>query len=80
MEGCRAIESQELGGIQVQGEMLIMVWIKGAWAYSSGAEWDMVSRPSHTLTCFMLLQLHKLPHKYPRGTLEVEKTGQRGRE
>lgn len=58
------------GGIQAQGEMLIMGRIKGVQAFSSGAEWGSVSRLSHTLACSMLLELHKLPHNYPRGDTE----------
>lgn len=55
------------GGIQAHGEMLIMDRIKGVQAFSAGAEWGSVSRLSHTLTCSMLLELHKLPHNYPGG-------------
>lgn len=71
MEGCRAWGVRR--GTQVQGEMLIMARIKGVQAHSSGAEWGSVSRLSHTLACSMLLQLHKLPHNYPGGTLREER-------
>lgn len=76
MEGCRARGVRR--GIQVQGEMLIMVRIKGVQALSSGVEWDLVSRLSHTLACSMLLELHKLPHHYPRGTLREDRQARRG--
>lgn len=71
MEGCRAWGAGR--GIQVQGEMLIMGRIKGVRAHSAGAEWDSVSRLSHTLPSSMLLQLHKLPHNYPGGMPREER-------
>lgn len=81
MEGCRARgESGGRRGVQVQREMLIIGRIKGVQAHSSGAEWGSVSRPSHTLACSMLLQLHKLPHNYPGGTQREEIQTSEGRE
>lgn len=71
----------EVGGGCVQGEMLIMGGMKGAWAHSSRAEWCSVSRLPHTLAHSMLLQLHKLPRNYPEGTLrEGAKAAETGRE
>lgn len=69
MEGSRAWGVRR--GIQVQGEMLIMGRMKGT-------EWDLVSRPSHTLACSMLLELHKLPHNYPGGMLREERQARGG--
>lgn len=65
-------------GNQAQREMLIMGRIKGVQALSSGAEWDSVSRLSHTPTYSMLLELHKLPHNYPGGTPREERQARGG--
>ena len=69
----------ESGGIQAQGETLIMGGMKRVKALSSGAEWGSVSRLSHTPTCSMLLKLHKLPHNYPGGeNAEGGQAGEKG--
>lgn len=65
-------------GIRAEGEVLIMSRMKGVQALSSGAEWSSVSRLSHTPTCFMLLELHKLPHYYPGGTPREDRQARGG--